>query len=269
MTLEIRTRGDGLLAADRKEAEVFCFRFNDSFGWANFTLCEETGELSIQSDWGGYSYAWTGRGNLTLKVFLAQTNADYVLGKFSMGGKAPELADEFDFTATIRAIETAVDKWLLDQRKFHSTAARRKVAEAKKVIAAFTETSSLDEFLAETGDESNADLLWNLLEASPHDYIEMRKSARWKFMEEELWPFWTTWLRGYLAADGLMKGLVELNRWNKCVQCGRRNVQGPPANIGRHGMQYFCGPCAIPLEKRTDYVGPEVGIDAWNRWGRR
>jgi len=44
---------------DVKTARVYHFRWPGSgFGWAIFTICDETGELSIQSDWGDFHHRW-------------------------------------------------------------------------------------------------------------------------------------------------------------------------------------------------------------------
>lgn len=65
-------------------ANVYSFRLNGYSGWAIFTICNKTGELSIQSDWGNWSYRWNtgalGQG-YTLTKFIAKTDCDYLARK--------------------------------------------------------------------------------------------------------------------------------------------------------------------------------------------
>jgi len=44
----------------------------------------DTGDLFVNSDWGFYGFAWRHIGNSTFKEFLAQTNAEYIVGKFEI-----------------------------------------------------------------------------------------------------------------------------------------------------------------------------------------
>lgn len=63
-------------------ARVIHVRFRPS-GWATFTICESTGELSVQSDWGSWSYRWHvgARAGLGLAEALARFDRDYVARK--------------------------------------------------------------------------------------------------------------------------------------------------------------------------------------------
>lgn len=42
------------------------------------------GDLFVNSDWGSYNYAWRHYANDEFRAFLANTNADYVVGKLSI-----------------------------------------------------------------------------------------------------------------------------------------------------------------------------------------
>lgn len=100
-------------------AEVYAFNFNTHGGWANFTLCEETGEFHIQSDWGDWQYSWPqpGRGKGTLKDFIMRTGTCYLAGKLTKGGD--EGAKDFDADATIEKIKADPEvKKLLDADEF-------------------------------------------------------------------------------------------------------------------------------------------------------
>ena len=57
------------------------------------------GDLFVNSDWGFYGYAWRSYGE-NFKEFLAGTNAEYIVGKFSInhtevsGKKMPKHREE-------------------------------------------------------------------------------------------------------------------------------------------------------------------------------
>lgn len=54
-------------------------------GWATFTIDENGGIFSVQSDFGNYNYAWPKNGRESFKHFLIEItrSPDYVLGKIS------------------------------------------------------------------------------------------------------------------------------------------------------------------------------------------
>lgn len=79
-------------------ADVYSFRFEGYSSWAIFTVCNATGELSIQSDWGDWSYRWnidalgkTAKGdNIRLTQFLSDRSSyDYVATKLFPQPRAP------------------------------------------------------------------------------------------------------------------------------------------------------------------------------------
>jgi hypothetical protein len=77
-------------------------------GWALCTINDATGELSVHSDWGNWSYRWwpspANLGNPTLTHFIADRDAghcDYLADKLFGGRRASE---EFDVDATIAAM---------------------------------------------------------------------------------------------------------------------------------------------------------------------
>ena len=87
-------------------ATSYGYRFTDYSGWAIFTVNDSTGELSLQSDWGNFSYRWNtgalGKGK-TLTTFLAGTNSHYVAEKFGV------VSTELDESETRKAIRSALD----------------------------------------------------------------------------------------------------------------------------------------------------------------
>ena len=54
-------------------------------GWATFTIDENGGLFSVQSDFGNYNYAWPKHGRESFKHFLIEItmSPDYILGKIS------------------------------------------------------------------------------------------------------------------------------------------------------------------------------------------
>lgn len=93
MTDTMRTKGGyairplELHAVSQHKADVYRFVFKDS-GWVIFTVCDETGELSVQSDWGCWGHRWnpdhlgpSHDGSLT--HFIPRANPGYLANKLS------------------------------------------------------------------------------------------------------------------------------------------------------------------------------------------
>ena len=77
------------MTVKRTPAEKYTI-LNERGSWlASIFLDDLLGQISIQSDYGSYSYWWSknGRGTETLKEFLSRTNDGYVMDKFGYGGK--------------------------------------------------------------------------------------------------------------------------------------------------------------------------------------
>jgi hypothetical protein len=95
-------------------AKAYRFRFKEAFGWAIFTINDATGEFSIQSDYGNWSYRWHVGSNLgtvddrdrTLTEFLATAGPDYIINKLSYG--SDDLKDVLDPAGTRKAIKLRV-----------------------------------------------------------------------------------------------------------------------------------------------------------------
>jgi hypothetical protein len=63
--------------------EKYYYRFGTQ-GWAFMFLDEASGIVCLYTDWGNYSFSWhrPGRGDCTLKEFLASSSPDYLACKF-------------------------------------------------------------------------------------------------------------------------------------------------------------------------------------------
>lgn len=93
-------------------ALVFHYSFKEPSSWVCCTVCEETGELSIQSDWGNFSYRWSHNGFsgrfLPWVANTMQRSPWYIVDKFSYG-ETPELKRELDPEATVTYMLEAID----------------------------------------------------------------------------------------------------------------------------------------------------------------
>lgn len=73
-------------------------------GWAILRLEESTGFVSIESDWGDWSYRWPSYARASsLGSFLNEINVHYAAGKF-LGERAREFSPE----KTERSVKTAI-----------------------------------------------------------------------------------------------------------------------------------------------------------------
>ncbi len=72
-------------------SRALSFSFEEHFGWAIFTWNDSTGEFSVQSDWGNFSYRWhVGHlGCPTLTEFLAvRADVHYIANKLGIPPRA-------------------------------------------------------------------------------------------------------------------------------------------------------------------------------------
>lgn len=97
----------------KQTAVTYCFRTapDDRYmGWANCTVNDATGELSIQSDWGSWSYRWSSNpkhlGAATLTEFIAtRGSVDYIARKLQNEGSSGQ---RWSAEGTARAMRQAL-----------------------------------------------------------------------------------------------------------------------------------------------------------------
>jgi len=158
-------------------ARVYHFRWpGNTCGWAIFTVCDVTGEFSIQSDWGNFSYRWDPRhlGAKNLTHFLAGYSGDtttehhdcshYVMDKFSYA-HSKETEAVFDMEATRRELRNLVGEHYRD-----TACSKEEIQELLGQVQDFVdeaENTSVDIAIATAVDEELNEMvgheIWNHL----------------------------------------------------------------------------------------------------------
>ena len=172
-----------VISHGRETAEVYRYHFDDSrCRWAVFTLCEATGQLSVESDAGAWSYCWSHHGRGSLKAFLAEGDAHYVLGKFRING-GDDLRDRFDEEKSMVNVR---DEIIRERR-----AGRLARAEARRLLdeAVCTGATTLSQWVSGLGD----DLCYFLGE--PWDFVGETRSPVFELMADRVLPFFFGELR--------------------------------------------------------------------------
>jgi len=158
-------------------ADVYSFRFNH-YGWAIFTVCNDTGELSIQSDWGDWSYRWSHAGigeGRTLAGFLAIADKHYLSRKLM----PDEQRKVPDYESTLESLREVI----LEKRRSDSIDkcwAREMWNEAEDFASAYDQAGIIYGFDAACRAVSSdfvaeIDELWELLGTKDsHTYIILR-----------------------------------------------------------------------------------------------
>jgi hypothetical protein len=167
------------------DSETYHFWF-DRWGWATFIICEDLCEFAIISDWGNYSHRWPKNGMAkgeTLKDFLTACHPEYVLTKFSYS-RTKDLEDDFNGEATVERFK----KLLCDARRERSITAEE-ARDALDDLRLMDEDVPSNLFL-----ERVPSLLWRI-EPDLYELIVKEPSARWRFLNDELLPFFFGWLR--------------------------------------------------------------------------
>lgn len=134
------------------DAEVYSCRFNNRAGWAVLILHDETGTVAVHSDYGDWVYSWPrpGRGECSLREFLASCSEEYVAQKF-MGRDERRI---FDFDGTVKAFKEAI----IQSR-------RERNLDQEKARSLFNDVVDMEEIESE-------DLFWERLSGDLHDFID-------------------------------------------------------------------------------------------------
>ena len=181
---------EGAPTVTRKNADVYHFTWpGDSFGWAIFTVCDETGEFSIQSDWGNFSHRWNprhlGEGK-TLTEFLAvRPDHHYVTNKLSYGSKG--LAMVFDRAATWRAFRKTIIAGVVYAES------REKAREMWPLAKEFCEACDRDGVDATYHNSDFNDLFAYMPDA--YELLATTRPLLWTIVERELLPRFAEYVR--------------------------------------------------------------------------
>ena len=176
---------------DVGQTDYYHFTFDEPFGWAIFTINNKTGEFSIQSDWGNWSYRW-GISNLgeeaqahekPLAYFLSdRTEAGYIVNKFSYNRKDYE---EFDGEETQEAIKKDI---IRNRRDGEIDAEEARMYWDKLDRIDFDDVNG---FFQDMEYNFTQDYIFGL----PQEYIVMRQTAHFNILQYKLLPFFFEYLK--------------------------------------------------------------------------
>jgi hypothetical protein len=186
------------------KADVYRFRWPDYSSWAIFTVCDDTNEFSIQSDWGSFSFRWgDSLGDQTLTEFLATCDdPTYILRKF-LYIKQDDTKDIFDAKATQKHWDELIQEHRDHLRWSHISGQgtpREQELEIRSDMAEF-----LDQ--AEGGHPTCVDLaihdisdrLWKFLGQEPHEHLRYRESTTVTICRDELLPRFLQYLKDHVV----------------------------------------------------------------------
>lgn len=182
---------------------AYHFRF-DGFGggWAIFTVNDETGEFTVQSDWGVYGFRWhpphLPTSNLTL--FLAGKGKEehdccYITNKLQLGTQSRELDDVVDREATRKALRYAIGDDYSD-----GVLTKERVPELLEEIDSW-EGNDFDYGSVPSELVDHFDCHVSLF-----DYVKHKHSGRYKVLTYELLPFFCRWLREHIKTKAVANG---------------------------------------------------------------
>lgn len=176
---------------DTGQTDYYHFVFEEPFAWAIFSINDRTGEFSIQSDWGNWSYRWNidNLGDTSLKhpkpltYFLSDRDeCSYIVNKFAYNRKDRE---EFDGEATRKAVKRIIIS-LRQDRELDQASARMYWDRLINFDMAhsYMFISEVDYGFADHG---------VLLEMA-YDALHFRQSAHFNILQYKLLPFFINYL---------------------------------------------------------------------------
>lgn len=185
---------DGEAEVTLHTARVYHLRWPGQFGWVIFTICDATGELSIQSDWGDFHHRWNPHdtGAAKFSHFIAGWRDDltappsdrrhYLMDKFGYR-HSKDTASEFDGVATKKRLRLYVGEAF----KEGQLATKDEVQELLAQIDHFVdeaENTNTDLALASAVDPE----LDEFFSGALYEYLETTKPFPWIICRDELLP---------------------------------------------------------------------------------
>jgi hypothetical protein len=178
----------------------YSFRFDENWNWAIFTINDVTGEFSIQSDWGNWSYRWnvSNLGGSALKsprpltAFLANRDSDsYVADKLF----SPDEKRRFDSEGTKKALRGHI----ISERRDGSITSEQ----AREAWEAVDDADySTERDLVDSVEEADDD---NLFGEGSYDIYEQfvahKPCSEWFIVCYKLLPFFFDYLRREVLAE--------------------------------------------------------------------
>jgi hypothetical protein len=168
----------------KQVAKSYHFRFEETFGWAIFTVNDSTGELNIQSDWGDWAHRWggAGLGGKTISQAIASwTDAHYLCDKLHYGKDR----DQFDGVETRKGLRERI----LEKRRemdISKEAARELWDETEHHI----DFDTPDTFMNSISREMD-----QFLDGMAYEYIRRSPTYGWEILLRQLLPLFIDTLR--------------------------------------------------------------------------
>lgn len=160
----------------RRAAEVFYFRFKNC-GWAVVFIDEDTGTVSIHSDYGDWNFSWPapGRGDSTVKEFFCTTDCDYLAMKFMLGRRGE--IRKFDHEATVIAFK----KRIIERRREEhiGKAAARELFDEMEDHTEDHEVMFVEHLSKE---------MCELYDNGPWEFLEQRETADFLWLKHGILP---------------------------------------------------------------------------------
>ncbi len=186
-------------------AVAYSFRFDETFAWAIFTINDATGEFSVQSDWGNWSYRWNLRGlgkdsmehpsGKPLTHFLATCSGpDYVCNKLF----SSQEMNKFDEQETKR-----------EMKKVIIEARREDRIDANRARSLFNEledldwSASIEGFVHSIQDSYDLNKFFDRSDFDLYeDFVRHKPCVEFYIMCYRLLPFFFDYLRREVITDG-------------------------------------------------------------------
>jgi len=173
--------------------EYYHFKFTR--GWAIFVVNNETGEFSVQSDWGNFGYRWNTDpkclGAPDLAHFIAGASYGYIADKLA-ANEPREFREEFDQEGTEQEVRHSIVEARKDTQIDHEEAADL------WSLVQDVNFESADGFLNSL---AHCDELNEFLGEEPWYNIQTKPSHGYCFLREILIPFFCRWLKDHLRED--------------------------------------------------------------------